>query len=52
MPAKAHGKLSARATGEASTSKQQNIMLTAALLYASRGIPVFPCKRRDKAPLT
>ena len=27
-------------------------LLDAALDYADRGVPVFPCKRKDKSPFT
>src|SRR6266436_5390437 len=39
------------AEGGAMTHDSNNI-LAAALEYAAKGIPVFPCKRTDKSPLT
>lgn len=33
------------------TAEGRNTILTAALRYAARGIPVFPCNPRTKAPL-
>jgi Bifunctional DNA primase/polymerase, N-terminal len=36
---------------QSTATAQDNPLLAAALNYAKRGLPVFPCRRADKSPL-